>query len=149
MLRKSFLVPLVALFLVCTSGFKSDPNKCRSDAKTLFPTDLPSKEWVQFEADGFSKPACGVIYRTGDKLTNGMALGGVGTGCIDLEPTGLLGYSTIFNSHLPRRGPINLPILGISVGGTTWVLFKDQPKEAELASWLKRPEPVLNTLNLY
>ncbi|MHB9038458.1 MAG: GH116 family glycosyl hydrolase, partial [Armatimonadota bacterium] len=60
---------------------------------------------------------------------NGMALGGVDTGCIDLETSGLLGYCTIFNTHVPRRGPINLPILGMSVGGKTWVLCEKQPKQ--------------------
>jgi uncharacterized protein (DUF608 family) len=65
---------------------------------------------------------CGVVYRLQDTVTNGMALGGVDTGCIDLETSGLLGYCTIFNTHVPRRGPINLPLLGLSVGGSTWVL---------------------------
>ncbi len=65
---------------------------------------------------------CGVVYRLGDPVTNGMALGGVDTGCIDLETSGLLGYCTIFNTHVPRRGPVNLPILGVSVAGETWVL---------------------------
>ena len=51
-----------------------------------------------------------------------MALGGIDTGCIDLETSGLLGYCTIFNTHIPRRGPINLPVLGVQVGGKTWVL---------------------------
>ena len=32
-------------------------------AKRLFPTDLTAREWRQFPAAGFSRPACGVIYR--------------------------------------------------------------------------------------
>lgn len=88
----------------------------------LFPTDLPNREWVEFPAQGFSRPACGVIYRLNDQVTNGMPLGGIDVGCIDLETSGLLGYCTIFNSHVPRRGPLNLPFLGLSVGGQTWVL---------------------------
>ena len=40
----------------------------------------------------------------------------------DIEATGLLGYATIFNSLVPRRGPVNLPFLGLNVGGQTWVL---------------------------
>ncbi len=90
-------------------------------SNTLFPTDLPPRDWVHFNAEGFSNPVCGVVYRTRDTVTNGVALGGIDTGCIDLETSGLLGYSTIFNSHVPRRGPINLPILGMSVGDETWV----------------------------
>lgn len=110
------LVPVVAIVLVfCTTV---------TAAPTLFPTSLPGKEWIHFDAAGFSKAACGVVYRTGDSVTNGMALGGIDTGCLDLDPSGLLGYSTIFNSHVPRRGPINEPILGLSVGGKTWVLCK-------------------------
>lgn len=88
---------------------------------TLFPTDLPSRDWVHFKAHGFSQPACGVIYRMADTVTNGMALGGIDTGCIDLETSGLFGYCTIFNSHIPRRGPLNLPFLGMSIAQQTWV----------------------------
>ncbi|MBI2842646.1 MAG: hypothetical protein HYX78_04535 [Armatimonadetes bacterium] len=77
----------------------------------------------------------------GDKVTNGMALGGIDTGCIDLETNGLLGYCTIFNTHVPRRGPINLPILGLSVGGKTWVLCDKSPKPAG-GSWQVRPASV-------
>ena len=91
-------------------------------ADTLFPTDLPNKQWLQFRAAGFSRPACGVIYRMRDQVTNGMALGGIDTGCVDLETSGMLGYVTIFNTHVPRRGPVNLPLLGLSVGGKAWVL---------------------------
>lgn len=101
---------------------------CAAATSNLFPTDLPSKEWVQFTAEGFSQPACGVIYNIHDQVTNGMALGGVDTGCIDLESSGLLGYCTLFNTHVPRRGPINLPILGLSVGGRSWVLCEEEVK---------------------
>jgi uncharacterized protein (DUF608 family) len=123
----------------------------------LFPTDLPQRDWVHFKAQGFTEPVCGVVYRLNDTVTNGMALGGVDTGCIDLETSGLLGYCTIFNSHAPRRGPINLPILGMSVGGQTWV-FCD-PKQMK-QGWgdyqngsmgipgRKPPEPVWADLHL-
>jgi uncharacterized protein (DUF608 family) len=50
-----------------------------------------------------------------------MPLGGLATGCPDLEATGLLGYCTVFNSLVPRRAPLE-PLLGISVGRRTWVL---------------------------
>jgi uncharacterized protein (DUF608 family) len=97
----------------------------------LFPTDLPGPEPIQFPAAGFSRTACGVIYRLEDQLTNGMPLGGVDTGCLDVENTGLLGYCTLFNTHVPRRGPINLPFIGLSVGGKTWVLCDPKPKDGE------------------
>src|SRR2546427_6054864 len=91
-------------------------------AAGLFPTDLTNRQWLQFGALGFRKPVSGVVYRLGNKVTNGMALGGIDTGCLDLETSGLLGYLTLFNTHVPRRGPLNLPLLGLSMGGKTWVL---------------------------
>ena len=97
-------------------------DSAEAPATSLFPTDLPGSKWVQFSAAGFSHPVTGVIYRKAQPATNGMPLGGVDTGCIDLETSGLWGYSTIFNSHVPRRGPLNLPFLGLSVGGQTWVM---------------------------
>lgn len=93
-----------------------------SSAQTLFPPDLPTRDWVQFDAEGYDQPVCGVIYDKHAQVTNGMALGGVDTGCIDLESSGLLGYCTLFNTHVPRRGQINLPILGLQAGNKTWVL---------------------------
>ncbi|MHB8972442.1 MAG: GH116 family glycosyl-hydrolase [Pirellulaceae bacterium] len=116
-------------------------------AGTLFPDGLPNRRWIRFPAQGLAKPACGVIYRSGDKVTNGLALGGIDTGCLDLETSGLLGYSTIFNTHIPRRGPLNLPVFGLSVGGKTWVLCKPQPKQGEGGAQIP-VEPVLTALNL-
>jgi len=97
----------------------------------LFPADLPRSEWIRFEADGFDTPACGVIYGPDSRLTNGMPLGGVDTGCIDLDPTGLLGYCTIFNTHIPRRGPMNMPFLGLCIGKRTWVLCRPVVRDGE------------------
>jgi uncharacterized protein (DUF608 family) len=81
----------------------------------LFPTDLKEREWREFPADGFGVKVAGLIHRKDWPADNGMPLGAIGTGCIDLETDGTLGYCTIFNSHVPRRGPINLPFLGLSV----------------------------------
>lgn len=110
-------------------GQAAFPGDRPNPGKTLFPTDLPKRDWVHFQAAGFADPVCGVVYRLADPVTNGMALGGIDTGCIDLETSGLLGYCTLFNTHIPRRGPINLPLLGLSVSGTTWVLC--DPKQTK------------------
>ena len=69
---------------------------------------------------------------------------------VDLETSGLLGYSSIFNAHLPRRGPLNLPILGLNVGGKTWVLCDKQPKRAVCTETQLRamPDPVRMDLEL-
>ncbi|NPV54319.1 MAG: hypothetical protein HPY71_12510 [Firmicutes bacterium] len=100
----------------------------KNDTSSLFPMDLPAQEWVEFFAEGFSRPVSGVIYRRDSHVVSGMPLGAIDTGCIDLETSGLFGYSTIFNSHIPRGGPINLPFLGMSVGGQTWVFTTKQTK---------------------
>lgn len=117
---------------------------------TIFPTDLPAKEWLQFQAQGFSEPVCGVIHTLQRPATCGIPLGGLDTGCIDLETSGLWGYSTIFNSHVPRRGPINLPFLGLSVDEQTWVLCDPgQTKDGGGYYQTSRElEPVLKDLQL-
>lgn len=51
-----------------------------------------------------------------------MPLGGVATGCLDLETNGELGFSTQFNWLLPRQGPHRLPFLGLKLGDETWLL---------------------------
>jgi uncharacterized protein (DUF608 family) len=128
------------------------PMEGESAPAKLFPTDRPGREWVSFPAEGYPAPVCGVIFRVADPVTCGLALGGVDTGCIDLETSGLLGYCTIFNTHVPRRGPLNLPVLGLSTGGKTWVLCVNRPKQGE--GWYqdgnsgKPVLPVLSTLKL-
>jgi uncharacterized protein (DUF608 family) len=88
----------------------------------LFPTDLPDRTWSEFPAAGFARPVAGVIHHGTNPPVCGMPIGGIGTGCLDLEATGLLGFSTLFNCHVPRRGPINQPFLGLTVGRRTWLL---------------------------
>ena len=108
----------VALLVNSEDRFK----KKHQATDTLIPLNLPPKRWVEFKADGFEKPVSGIIYRGSQAMRDGMPLGGIDTGCIDLEQTGLLGLSTIFNSHVPRRGPMSLPFLGLNTGGQTWML---------------------------
>ena len=114
----------------------------------LFPTEMADRQWLQFEAAGFSKSACGIIHRLKTPATCGVALGGLDTGCIDLETSGLWGYCTIFNSHVPRRGPMNLPFLGLSVGEKTWVLCDPTQAKAGEGDYQKPLEPVLMDLKL-
>jgi hypothetical protein len=108
-------------------------------APALFATDRPERGWMQFRAAGYSEPVCGVVYRLKDPVTNGMALGGVDTGCLDLETNGTFGYSTIFNSIVPRRGAaLRTPVLALSVGGKMWALCGPPPKDTyppHLTDW--------------
>lgn len=97
-------------------------GKGGEDGQRLFPTNLPSREWVQFQAAGFSQPACGVIYRHKDEVPFGMPLGGVSTGYLNIENNGTLGLCTFFNSGVPVGEPLRTPFLGINIGGRTCVL---------------------------
>ena len=90
----------------------------------LFPSDVPAGEWVRFDAEGFSQPACGVVYRKENAVAHGMPLGGISTGFLDVDTDGTWGMSTLFNSGVPVRGPLRLPFLGINVDGRTWVLTR-------------------------
>ena len=122
----------VGINLSVTEAQKPDtksPKYKNDTSNRLFSIDKPESQWVELDAEGLKGPVTGVIYRKDTPATCGLALGGVDTGCIDLETSGLWGMSTIFNTHVPRRGPINLPFLGISVEGKTWVLCDpDQTK---------------------
>jgi len=92
----------------------------------LFPTDVPELEWMEFSSEGFSEPVCGVVYRDDRPPCCGLPLGGIGTGCLDLDASGVIGFSTIFNSFIPRRNPRFLPLMGLSVGGETWLLATER-----------------------
>jgi len=97
-------------------------NNVAAAKPSLFPAGLPAGDWSEFEAQGFRVPVWGAPYSGELAPTCGMPLGGVDTGCLDLEGDGTLGFCTIFNSHVPRRGPLNVPFLGIHVDGRTWML---------------------------
>ena len=98
----------------------------RTESKSLFPPNLATRNWVEFSAEGFSAPVVGVIHDRSYPAKCGMPLGGIGTGCLDLETSGRFGLCSIFNSHMPRRGALNVPFLGLTVGGQTWVLTTGQ-----------------------
>lgn len=88
---------------------------------TLFPLNLPARDWAEFRAEGFSNPVWGAIHLGSNPPECGLPLGSIDSGCLDLEVNGVLGYSSIFNALVPRRGPLHLPFLGISVGLQSWV----------------------------
>jgi uncharacterized protein (DUF608 family) len=95
------------------------------DSNRLFPPHILHAKWQEFNAWGYSKPVTGVVYRGEPRPTCGMPLGGIDTGCIDIEPNGMIGYSTIFNHLINPRLLVNLPFLGLHCAGSTWVLISD------------------------
>ena len=57
-----------------------------------------------------------------------MPLGGIDTGALYLEPSGQLGYTSIFNHLTPVGGPLNTPYLGVAMGGKGYVCGTGQTK---------------------
>jgi uncharacterized protein (DUF608 family) len=88
----------------------------------LFPIDIPERQIAAFDAQGFAQPVAGIRFTSDRPPYRGVPLGGLGTGCIDLDANGTLGQCSAFNSFVPRRGRLNLPFLGLSVGYLTWQL---------------------------
>src|SRR4051812_36501980 len=56
-----------------------------------FPGGILHASWQEFAVQGYKHPITGVVYRGNPRPTCGMPLGGLDTGCIDIEPNGLLG----------------------------------------------------------
>ena len=97
-------------------------NLLQGRRPALFPGDVEPVEWKQFRAAGYEHQACGVIFTRSRRPRNGMPLGAVGTGRIDLKPDGTFGYCTIYNSVCPQRGPLDLPFLGMTAADQRWIL---------------------------
>jgi len=105
----------------------------------LFSPGLKAAEWNTFSAAGYNKPVSGICYRTKpegyfglyiDKPlpVSGMPLGGIDTGALYLEPSGQLGYTSIFNHLTPVGGPLNTPYLAVVSSGRAWILGTGQTK---------------------
>src|SRR5690348_5865278 len=105
----------------------------------LFSPGLKGAEWNSFHAAGFSKPVSGICYRMKpegyfglyiDKPfpVSGMPLGGIDTGALYLEASGMLGYTSIFNHLTPVGGPLNTPYLALAANGRSWIFGTGQTK---------------------
>ncbi len=141
-------VTLIWAVTLITSAVRADDNivrrKMMNNYQKLFPTNLPEREWLRFEAEGFTAPVNGMIFTTKRTRSssgiemgppiNGMPLGVIDTGCIDLEVDGTFGLCTLFNSHVPRR-LINRPFLGISVEGQPRLLTKAHSAQDWICYW--------------
>ena len=97
---------------------------------TLFDTSLPDHNWTTIPTAGFNTPIPGVLFRTTNRPCCGLPLGGVGTGCVDIDPSGVWGYNSTFNGYtfnpdgvrMPRVAPTLWPMFGLATGGQVWVL---------------------------
>lgn len=119
----------------------------------LFPRDAKELEWVRFAADGFAEPVSGIVYTADRPPCCGVPVGGLATGCLDVDARGIWGWSSIFNPigphpqttdiRLPRRVPRIEPVLGLSVGGTTWVLAAKSVMSGGEVHWCTEPYNVM------
>lgn len=115
----------------------------------LFPRDTKELEWVRFAADGFAEPVSGIVYTADRPPCCGVPVGGLATGCLDVDARGIWGWSSIFNPigphpgttdiQLPRRVPRIEPVLGLSVGGKTWVLAAASVMSGGDVHWCSEP----------
>lgn len=92
----------------------------------FFPRHIPHADWQEFSAEGFRHSVTGVVYRGEPRPTCGMPVGGLDTGCLDIEPNGMLGYVTIFNELVAPRGLSNMPFMGYRTDGATRLLVTDR-----------------------
>ena len=76
-----------------------------------FDDQVETGSWQKFRAEGFKNYAYGCVYE-GDKVRDGVPLGGLGTGYITLEGNGNWGNCTIFNEFLKPR-QIGLPVFNL------------------------------------
>lgn len=156
---KMFVYGSLVTILAVTVSY----GEATSTESTLFPTDLPARQWHTFQAKGFSKPVVGVIYRNGGDVPYvgtgnpevteqhlrhwplvrecGVPLGGIGTGCATLRLDGCWGGWSLFNNlnnqdtgakliwwtaPVPQLRNVEMPLLGLSVGGKSCVLSLDK-----------------------
>ena len=157
MLKKTLFstFPCCVLFIVALfiqTGFFSNETLAGKVVDTngrFFPANLETKSWLEFQAAGYNTNVWGVINNSRDALWCGMPLGGVATGCLDIDNDGTLGYSILFSRIWAHdagvdgsvkwrdtvftrqgrqfiddksRGKIGLPFAGLSAGQQVWVL---------------------------
>src|SRR5687768_3003098 len=102
------------LLLGLTAVFVNDFSSYTAIAQPIFPMSTAAKGWTKFKADGFQNAVSGVIYKTDSPPCCGVPLGGISTGCIDVDPIGTFGFCSIFNGY-PRQPKLAHPFLGIAV----------------------------------
>ena len=99
-------------FAATSSGSETPVPMDPKEPDRLFSPGLKGAEWNTFSAAGYNKPVSGICYRTKPEgyfglyidrplPVSGMPLGGIDTGALYLEPSGQLGYTSIFNHLTP------------------------------------------------
>jgi uncharacterized protein (DUF608 family) len=118
--------------LFSTPAFSLDDLPEGQHTSTLFRSSGTERVWQEFAAAGFPGEVSGAIFSGSKPPCCGVPLGGISTGCIDLDARGLYGFSSIFNPwskcdavkdwRMPRKPQLMAPLFGLAVGDTSWVL---------------------------
>ncbi|MGD2155573.1 MAG: GH116 family glycosyl-hydrolase [Anaerolineales bacterium] len=126
-------------------------------SERLFSKETPLLAWDQFDAQGFSQPVSGVIFSAHQPPCCGVPLGGISTGCLDIDARGVYGFSSIFNPvwgemygqnwRLPRKPPKIQPILGLSVADTVWLLTTPEMVSGYPIPWCTEPRRPVEKLH--
>lgn len=128
--RRDFLADcaLAAAFVLAPGAGAAAMERGRR----LFPAQLPERQWRRFAAAGFAAPVAGAIFSAQRPPCCGVPLGGLDTGCIDIDARGAYGFNSIFNAwsdcpavkswRMLRKRQGMQPILALATGGKTWVL---------------------------
>ena len=73
------------ILLWVLAGFGIGQSQAAAENNLLFTPDLPAHQWLDFEVDGFGHPVSGIVFRKADPPACGVPLGGLGTGCLDID----------------------------------------------------------------
>ncbi len=92
-----------------------DPANSTGVSGSFFPAGLKERDWVEFKSAGFTQSVTGVIFNSDNPPCCGVPLGGVSTGCVDIETNGTIGFNCLFDAY-PRKPQMLEPLLGLAVG---------------------------------
>ena len=76
---------------------QSGTSRKKNGFYTLFTEGLPIRKGQEFSALGYIAPVSGAIFTSDQAPCCGVPLGGISTGCLDIDPRGVFGYSSLFN----------------------------------------------------
>ena len=127
-----FRRPLPAAFgvqaIICSS-WSHRPSR-------LFDNQAHERTWAQFAADGFKEPGLRGDLSRFESSVLWNAAGGISTVVSISMSAELYGFSSIFNPwsncpavedwRMPRKPQLMVPLLGLSVGETVWVLTAEE-----------------------
>ena len=111
------------------------------------------RKWVEIPLAGYKTPIPSVVFRGSDKPCCGVPLGGIGTGCVDIDAAGAWGFNSMFNGYthredtmaIPRVAPSLWPMFGMEIEGHVWVLATKEIVEGGQVEYCTEPMVIKST----